>query len=102
MNRMEPSDSKNLDAFLTKWRETGKYFLLPGYFPSESQAPKLFFDHCIEKRELHVRPAWQIGRNDPDIVAIRPGDNPIIPAGIDNPPVRQALRWLKQRRNRSK
>ena len=43
------------------------------------------------KRELIVREAWGIGENDPDMIALSDNDEPIVPAGIDNPPVDKAL-----------
>lgn len=102
IHRMDPPDSKNLDAFLAKWRQTGKYLLLPAHFSSEAGPPQLYFDHTIEKHELHFCPAWEIGRNNPDICAIIPGDKPLIPKGVDNAPVIEALKWLAKKRKRRK
>lgn len=102
IHRMVPPGPENLDAFVAKWRQIGRYLILPAYFSSELEPPQLYFDHSIEKHEFHVRPAWQIGKNDPDICAIDLRDKPIIPAGIDNPPVIQALAWLRKKRKRNK
>lgn len=102
IHRMDPPDSKNLDAFLAKWRQAGRYLLLPAHFSSEAGPPQLYIDHTIEKHELHFRPAWEIGRNDPDICAIIPGDKPVIPKGVDNAPVIEALKWLAKERKRRK
>lgn len=52
----------------------------------------------ILKSEVRFRSAWEIGENDPDIVAIQEGDNPIIPEGIDNAPVLTALTRFQKRR----
>jgi hypothetical protein len=55
------------------------------------------------KRELIVREAWTIGENDPDMMALSDEDEPIVPAGINNPPVDKALarrREMSQRRGR--
>ena len=44
--------------------------------------------HCgIEKRELNVRPAWQIGEHDPDRVGIKDDDDVIRPEGFAVVPV---------------
>ncbi len=48
------------------------------------------------KRELYVREAWKIGRNDVDAVAIKEEDEPIIPSGQENPPVLELLRWKRE------
>ena len=53
-------------------------------------------DVYIAKRELNVRDAWQIGRNDPDVVGIREDDDPIVPDGQQNAPVLEVLRWLQE------
>jgi hypothetical protein len=74
MNTMQPPDLRNLDGFLAAWRRAGRYCILPALYSSESQAPQIYFDHGIEKCELHVRPAWEIGENDPDIAGMRPTD----------------------------
>lgn len=94
VHRMDPPDHANLNRFLEKYNETGWYVLLPGHFLDESLEPELFWKHGIAIRELIVRPAWQIGRHDPNIVALQPGDDPIIPEGVEHPPVLSALeRW---------
>ena len=57
----------------------------------------------IAKRQLDIREAWQIGENDPDVVALYQDDEPIIPAGVTDPPVNKALirkRSDRQKRNR--
>jgi hypothetical protein len=42
-------------------------------------------------RDLHVRPTWEVGDNDLDVMALRPDDDPYIPHGIENPPVLRAV-----------
>lgn len=48
---------------------------------------ELIDDDYIAKRELNIRDAWQIGRHDPDAMAIRDDDEPLIPEGEPNPPI---------------
>jgi hypothetical protein len=48
------------------------------------------------KRELNVRPAWEIGRNNPAAMALHPDDDPIIPEDEVNPPIRDTLAWLRK------
>ncbi len=52
----------------------------------------------IEKKELYVREAWQIGRNDPDAAAITGEDHPLVPSDEKNPPVMELIRWKARRR----
>ncbi len=46
---------------------------------------------ALAKRQLDIREAWQIGENDPDLVALSEDDDPIVPEGVTNPPVNKAL-----------
>jgi len=92
VHRMDPPDSKNLDAFLKLYKRAHKYVILPAIFVESSRYPKVYWDLKIEKTDLSVRPAWQIGENDPDVVAIGEEDRPVIPSGMKNPPVISALK----------
>lgn len=46
---------------------------------------------ALAKRQLDIREAWQIGENDPDLVALDEDDDPIVPEGVTDPPVNKAL-----------
>jgi hypothetical protein len=91
INRMHPKNSDNLDGFLSRFKSAGRYLLAPARFDTETPAPDLFLDFNIEKKQLTVRQAWEIGPNDPDSIAIEPDDNPIIPAGTLDVPVVKLL-----------
>jgi hypothetical protein len=45
----------------------------------------------IGKTEVIVKPAWQVGENDPDIVALDSEDDIIIPEGVKDAPITMAL-----------
>lgn len=95
---MTPETSRNLDTFLACYEQVKKYVLLPGAMTPTGPAvlaPSL----GILKRELNVRPAWQVGRHDPDASAIDADDKIIIPEGITNAPVLEALAWKKKSRD---
>ena len=98
IHRMDPPDSKNLDGFLARFERLGAYWLVPAHFVSESQPPEFFFDLGIGKRSLRVLPAWKLGENDPDGVALHADDDPIIPDGVQGAPVLGLL----ERRKRQK
>jgi hypothetical protein len=92
INRMTPSNSTNLDNFVTAYRSFGRYLLAPAQIgPEPTFFPQLF----IAKRNLHIRQAWQIGENDPDVLALQENDNPVIPAVVADPPVTKALTWIR-------
>jgi hypothetical protein len=96
INRMEPSSSANLDRFIDAYRQVGGYLLIPAQIGSSfSLPPKLY----LAKRQLHIRPAWEISENDPDMMAMQEDDDPIIPATVLDPPVRKALERLKSLRS---
>jgi hypothetical protein len=96
IHRMDPPDSKNLDAFLARFDRVGGYWLVPAQFDGESKQPKFFFDLSIAKRTLRVLPAWKLGQNDPDSLALRPEDDPIIPEGVEDAPVLGLLERRKR------
>jgi hypothetical protein len=53
----------------------------------------------VQKRQVRICPAWQIGEHNLDGVGILPDDTPIVPEGDPDPPV---LRLLEQKRTRAK
>lgn len=95
VNTMEPTSDVNLRRFLVSYEASGQYFLAPAVMRGPSSSPEFLLDHSLMKRELHVREAWGIGRNDVDAVAILEDDEPIIPPGQENPPVLELLRWKR-------
>ena len=102
MQTMEAPDLKNLNNFLKVYEKTGRYRLIPGSFTSENSLDEPIWDLWIGKEKLIVRPAWQIGQNDPDVVAIRETIDPIIPNDVKNPPVLQALQRFSKRKKRKR
>lgn len=97
-NTMEPRDSRNLDKFLKAYARVGRYALIPAYLIDESKQPELLMEYWIGKTELTVQPAWQVGLNDPDIMALRPDDDPILPPDVNDPPVLRALARIRTMR----
>jgi hypothetical protein len=96
INTMEPNSSTNLDSFLEIYRNVGNYLLTPGIASPDGSQPLMMRDGGILKRELHVREAWQIGRNDADSGAIDLDTTPIIPPEEEHPPVLDLLQWKRQ------
>jgi hypothetical protein len=95
-NTMAPTSDANLQRFLGSYEAASRYYLAGAVITDEQSRPVPVSDVYIAKRELNVRDAWQIGRNDPDVVGIRDDDDPIIPAGQQDAPVLDVLRWLQE------
>ncbi|MFC1823172.1 hypothetical protein ACFL9T_10730 [Thermodesulfobacteriota bacterium] len=98
INRMDPPDSKNLDILLSNYSIANKYIVLPALFTDERTPPKPFFELGIIKNDLHIREAWELQINDPDLSAISVDDEPVIPDGVENPPITKSLEWLRAMR----
>lgn len=91
INRLEPTSLENLERFIAHYKKWGAYYLLPAEMGSE---PKVLRGSLV-KRHIKVRQAWEIGENDPDVMALHDDDDPIIPDGVTDPPVRKALERLR-------
>ncbi len=87
IQRMSPNTSTNLDNFLAAYEEAGAFLLAPAQFPKQEP----FIQFAIVKRHLDLRQAWQIGENDSDISVLADADEPLIPAGVTDPPINKAL-----------
>jgi hypothetical protein len=96
IHTMEPSSDSNLRAFVESYRVVGSFLLMPALSCGASSPPELFYDSAILKRDLQLRDAWTIGPNDPDAVALRDNDDPVIPEGRADVPVLRAMKWLRE------
>jgi hypothetical protein len=97
INTMEPPSSHHLDAFLANYKTAGAYWLGYCLRAPGSPNPELILDSAILKRDLYLRNAWEIGKNDLDGVGVLPGDIPVIPADHPDAPVLELLRWKQER-----
>lgn len=99
-NRMYPSNSDNLDRFLTEYHRLGTAQLAPFHLPSFTEEPAPLGNE-ITLKEIVVRQAWQIGDNDPDISSLDQDADPYIPDGMTDAPVIRAIEKLKRLRDKS-
>lgn len=99
INTMEPRDSKNLDQFVRFFKELGFYILVPGYLSEDSSTAEFFWKLGVLKRQLFIRPAWQIGEHDFDLCGIQLDDKIIIPKDIIDPPIMGALNQIRRMRS---
>jgi hypothetical protein len=58
---------------------------------------EMFGDLTIVKNAIRIAPAWQVGENDIDSMAIMHGDDPIIPHDLADVPVLGLLERRKRR-----
>lgn len=100
INRMTPATPENLTNFLKMFNKFNAFFLMPAQLPHSLQnRPEIEFKFVILKRHLHIRPAWQIGENDYDIVALDDEEDPFIPKGVVDAPVIKAIAARHARKN---
>jgi len=100
VNRMTPPTSRNLTNFLKEFNKFKAFFLMPAQLPTSNQSmPEIEVRLALLKRHLHIRPAWQLGENDPDIVALGEDEDPFIPEGVVDAPVIKAIAARRTRRN---
>jgi hypothetical protein len=99
---MTPETTKNLDNFLEVYRRSARYFLAPAVVRPGDETPDLMTENIIGKFDLEVRDAWEIGINDPDIVALDPEDLPVIPPLVVDAPVLGALERLRSKERGSR
>jgi hypothetical protein len=99
VNWMSPESTKNLDGFLKEFDKYGAFYLMSVKRPDKSsEVPDLESKQYLLKGHIHVRPAWQIGEHDSDMVALDVDEDPIIPDGVTDPPV---LKAMARKRDRS-
>lgn len=94
MQDMTPSDGTNLDRFIGLFEKAGYYRLSLGQMVDRQMTPYNGSEFSIEKRQLRIVPAWQIGPNDPASGAIGGITNPLIPPEESDPPI---IRTLEKR-----
>lgn len=103
INRMMSETPENLTNFLKAFNKFNTFFLMPAQLPSSTQSmPEIEFKLALLKRHLHICPAWQIGENDHDIVALDDEEDPFIPEGVVDAPVIKAIAARRARKNGSR
>lgn len=96
INRMKPTDSKNLDTFLTAYARAGCYLLAPMPFRAADGFQTIDTELAIAKRKLVVRDAWTISENDLEVPCIDPDETPLIPDGVDDAPILRTLERVRR------
>ncbi len=94
-NVMEAASTEGLDGFLAALKDTPDFLLVPAQHNRETGKSRIGFRLGIRKTELVVRNAWEIAVGEQDMIGLSPNDNPAIPDGVENPPCRETLAYLK-------
>jgi hypothetical protein len=100
INVMQPTSSRNLDAFLAEFQRHGRYILASAHLPSVDGVPEPL-PLGLGKYHLVVREAWQISENDPDSMALDTDDPPVIPPDQPNASVVKTLAWIEKMRRKA-
>lgn len=94
-NTMTPNNDLNLNNFLASYNNMGRYLLDFAIQKKGESLPSLPSEPIgIMMSKLQVIEAWSIGPNDLEVIAIQEGDEPMIPTGIENPPIFAAQKRL--------
>ena len=93
---MEPQSSFNLDRFLVDYALHGRFVFAPAV-ANGLELMGVHADVGLGLSDLVVKDAWEIGRHDPDSVALPTDTEPIVPDGVDSPPVEEVLAWRRSR-----
>ena len=78
---MNPSTPKNLETFLEAYRRVGRYVMVPAVFTDVGKPPQLQMKYWVMQTKLVIRPAWEVGESDPEMVGLSLENDPIIPDG---------------------
>lgn len=97
--RLDASTPDNLNRFLRAFRDAGSFGLAPAVTREGREFPEPLFDLIQPRHSLEVRPAWTIDDNDPDMYVIQDDDDPIIPDGEIDPPIKRAMARMREFRD---
>jgi hypothetical protein len=70
---------------------------VPTSLDDEMEPGEISLSLAIEKRELIIRPAWQVGPNEFESAAIRAEDSPLLPEGTSKIPVLAVLEFKEEK-----
>jgi len=93
IHKMTPATLSNLERFLSEFNTLKSFILGCGVLKGGQMIPSdCNLSGGIKINHLVVKDAWQVGVHDMEQTAISIDDDPIIPQGVDNPPVLGVLK----------
>jgi hypothetical protein len=102
INAMRARDPENLNRFIHGYDKHKSFLLVPATSDDAFSSIKLARGVHLRKTKLHIRAAWEVGKNDLDSPAIHEDDDPIIPPGQSDAPVLSLLKQKREWRDRHK
>ena len=102
MKEMRPASHAKLDRFLASYAKVGRYLIAPAIWRDGATEPSVELDVAIEKTSLCVRNAWEVGRHDPDAMAIRAEDDPIVPPDMVDAPIVELMKIRREEQKKVK
>jgi hypothetical protein len=76
IQRMDAQSSTNVDTFRDRFDRVGFCRLMPAHLSFETGTQTPFFELSIQKKEIRIVAAWQIGEHDLDSMGVLREDNP--------------------------
>lgn len=95
INLMTPKNSFNLEQFIRYYKVAGCYLLAPAEVDKQNNRLMPYTDFKIKKEDVNIRYAWEICKNDPDMMGLSADDDPVLPKGEQNPPVIETMEFLR-------
>lgn len=100
IHTIDNPSANHVDQFKQDFERYKAYILIPGVISGPTAQPQFFHELGIFKHQISIRDAWDIGPNDLDSIGVMADDEPIIPVGIEEPPVYE-LQKIKRSRKES-
>ena len=99
VNAMHPENSTNLDLFRKRIARTKVFFLVPAFAFADPSDAEVHYDLAILKTLVRVCSEWEIGEHDPDSLAVKLDDDPVLPDNTSDIPF---LRLVQLRGEKSR
>jgi len=91
-HEMNANSPENLNKLISAYNYYKSFRFCPAEVVLNVNKIDPFEEYSILKSKITIRNAWEIGMHDLENVAIKQGDNPIIPDSVENAPVLEVLK----------
>ena len=92
LNTMEPQNKQSVESFLAAISEVGCYMLGYGCIKDGEIIIPKGNRVTIFKSQINVMEEWEIGPNHLEAMAVQESDDPIIPCGVEDPPIHKVFK----------